>query len=66
MGMAIIKINKIDDSSIFRFKRTWIEFYPALYGKIKKIYISEVIANFFLDDNRENLYEMFKNNKKNV
>lgn len=63
MGVATLNINKKDDSTVFGFKRTWIEFYPTLYGKVKKIYIPEALAHLFINENRRKLYEMFKNNK---
>lgn len=63
MGIATLNINKKDNSTIWNFNRTWIEFYPALYGKIKKIYIPETLALLFANENRWKLYEMFKNNE---
>lgn len=63
MGIATLNINKKDDSTIWNFNRTWIEFYPTLYGKIKKIYIPEALAHLFVNENRRKLYEMFKNNE---
>lgn len=62
MGMATININKKDDSTVWGFNRTWIEFHPALDGVVKRIYISENMAKLLLRDDRWSLYEMFKSN----
>ena len=60
IGIATININKKDDSTVWGFDRTWIEFYPALLGTVKKIYIPESLALLLMNENRYDLYTMFR------
>lgn len=60
MGIAIIHKNKRDDSTIWNFNRTWIEFKPAINGVVRKIYIPESMADLLMNTNGWDLYDMFE------
>lgn len=64
MGMATIKINRKDYSSQWRFKRTWIEFHPAIDGVMRRIYLSEEVVKLFEGIDKFTLYDMFDSDRE--